>query len=355
MDLTPDLLRNVEFNEARKGGYDHDDVDEFLDRAATELTTQHARLRDLDTRIDQAERRAAEAEAQARQSNDSDETLRRTLVLAQRTADAAIKEAQDDAARITAEARQGAAAMVAAAEESVRRDVGATRDRLQAEIGDLETHRDQLGTRIAELTTHVDVERARIRDELERLRASLDSDAMAVAPAPGVDPSTWADATEPDTAQPDDDGSAAASGGSEATADRSATDDQAAEELSELPPPPVDWAPSAEASSVSSSREWGDQPVSAAEDEPRPQPLFDAPEPDSFGHVDRLDLSDGGPPTQATPVVDTTSPVGASHLDELRRAVSDGPEDTASNDDAAMAAFFDQDDEEDRRRFGRRR
>ncbi len=63
---------------------------------------------------------------------------------------------------------------------------------------------------------------------------------------------------------------------------------------------------------------------------------------------------EGGPPTEATPVIGAGSAFGGSHLDELRRAVSEEADDAEA--DAAMAAFFDQDTEEDRaRRFGRRR
>lgn len=338
MELTPELLRTVEFNDAKKGGYDHDEVDEFLDRAAADLARQHERLGEVEGRIAAAERRADEAEAQAKDHSDSDETLRRTLVLAQRTADAAVKEAQDDAARIVGEARQKADGMIASAEEQIRRDVGATRDRLQAEIRELEGRRAELHGRITELSAHLDAERERIGVQIDHLRESLRADSMSLTGVPSdSDPSLFdeptpsavdeiaapspADAGEPGAAEPSAVDDPPAAEGSAAT--DLATD----EDLSELPPPPEDWSPSL-----------------ALDD----APAAGAPSPD-----------DGGPATEATPVVDLGSDVGSSHLDELRRAVSDGPVvDDADDDDAAMAAFFDQDDDDEiepSRRFGRRR
>ncbi|QGG95540.1 DivIVA domain-containing protein [Actinomarinicola tropica] len=331
MDLTPELLRTVEFGEAKKG-YDLDEVDEFLDRAATDLARQHTRLRELEQRVTEAEKRAAEAESSSRDRGDSDETLRRTLVLAQRTADAAIKEAQDEAARIVAEARQKADGMIASAEEQVRREVGATRDRLQAEIRDLEGRRGQLHDRIVELGAHLDAERDRLRHQVDQLRAAVEDESLRVAPVPGADP-------EPSgSEEPAVDLSAPMTSG--------ATDDADGDDLEDLPPPPVGWdGPAADPA----EREL-------AEDDDRAAGTLFAPRAED----ESVDLTDGGPPTQATPVVGADpDDVGSSHLDELRRAVSsEDPraETHAEDDDAAMAAFFDQDDEEERtRRFGRRR
>lgn len=315
MDLTPDLLRTVDFNDAKKRGYDPDEVDEFLDRAAADLDRQHARLRELESRADAAERRAAQIEAEVRERSDSDETLRRTLVLAQRTADAAIKEAQDEAARIVAEARQKADGMITSAEEQVQREVGATRDRLQAEIRDLEGRRRQLHDRITDLAAHLDTERDRLRAQLDQMRASLDDEAMRVAAIPGADEVLGAEAGAEETVAPPP-----TAGPDEA--------ESGEEDLSELPPPPINWVPedSADGKEV-------------AADDPAVQ----------------LDLSDGGPPTEATPVVPAGRSTGAAHIDELRRAVSEGPA-HEGDEDAAMAAFFDQDDDDERsRRFGRRR
>jgi DivIVA domain-containing protein len=85
MELTPQRLREVEFKE-RWRGYDPEEVDDLLERVA-------AGLEDFENRVRQATERAVRAEQRASEGSDTDETLRRTLVLAQRTADAAIADA----------------------------------------------------------------------------------------------------------------------------------------------------------------------------------------------------------------------------------------------------------------------
>ena len=79
MDVSPKMLRDVEFREKMRG-YHPEDVDQFLEQVAAGVEVLQDRLR-------QAVERAQRAEAAAAEAGDSDETLRKTLVLAQRTAD----------------------------------------------------------------------------------------------------------------------------------------------------------------------------------------------------------------------------------------------------------------------------
>jgi len=116
MDVTPKLLEDVEFREKFRG-YDPEEVDEFLERVAVAFGQLQDSLRSANEQLESANSRAARAEARARQSADTDETLRRTLVLAQRTADAAVKEAEEQAASIIAAAEAQARQHVAAADE----------------------------------------------------------------------------------------------------------------------------------------------------------------------------------------------------------------------------------------------
>ena len=78
MDVSPKTLREVEFRE-RWRGYDPDDVDDFLEKAAVALEELHAHLREYTERSMVAEQRLTE-------SADTEGALRHTLVLAQRTA-----------------------------------------------------------------------------------------------------------------------------------------------------------------------------------------------------------------------------------------------------------------------------
>jgi DivIVA domain-containing protein len=192
MELTPQVLHDAEFREARKGrGYEHRDVDEFLERVAVGVADLNERLRLALERADQAEARAAaaerfaeEADGRARESTDLDDTLKRTLVLAQRTADAAIKEAQDEAAttvstareegdRLIAEARQMAEDLRREAEVEARREAAGARQQALAEVQALNESRDALRADVDVLARHLDDQRRRIKNASESLERLL--------------------------------------------------------------------------------------------------------------------------------------------------------------------------------------
>src|SRR2546428_10987851 len=104
MELTPQRLREVEFKE-RWRGYDPEEVDDLLERVA-------AGLEEFENRVRQATQRAVRAEQRASEGGDTRETLRRTLVLAQRTADAAPPDPQGRAKQLGVRAAQRFRAMV---------------------------------------------------------------------------------------------------------------------------------------------------------------------------------------------------------------------------------------------------
>ena len=105
MELTPQTLHAVEFREARRGGYNTRDVDDFIERIAGSVGHLNERMREAQARADAADARLSEVQHEldetrrrppapaAPEVSETDETLRRSLVLAQRTADATIKEA----------------------------------------------------------------------------------------------------------------------------------------------------------------------------------------------------------------------------------------------------------------------
>jgi DivIVA domain-containing protein len=145
MDVSPQLLRDVEFREKWRG-YSADEVDEFLERVAEGIEALHAQLREADERALRAERRVLET---------SDDDVRRALVLAQRTADAALAEAQEEADRRIAAAEEQAKAVRTDAEE-----------RAAAELRELAARRAELEADVSALTTYVREQRARLTDEL---------------------------------------------------------------------------------------------------------------------------------------------------------------------------------------------
>src|SRR3954451_7418883 len=135
MDLTPSQVAGATFRTVRKG-YDPDEVAAFLEQAAKALeesqqqaTAMEARARAAVARLQEvsadAEQQAAEKSALTKAlddagapgsgdvvhvSADEAETISRTLVLAQRTADATIADARAEADRVLNDARAEAEA-----------------------------------------------------------------------------------------------------------------------------------------------------------------------------------------------------------------------------------------------------
>src|SRR3954465_748017 len=108
MELTPQQLCEVEFSEQWRG-YNRDQVDDFIERVAAAVSTLQDRLRKTTERAVRAEQRALEG-------SDADGAARRTLVLAQRTADATIAGGKETSARLLCQAEEKARAIVLAGE-----------------------------------------------------------------------------------------------------------------------------------------------------------------------------------------------------------------------------------------------
>jgi DivIVA domain-containing protein len=177
MELTPQRLREVEFKE-RWRGYDPEEVDDLLERVA-------AGIEDIESRVRQATERAARAEREASGSTETDETLRRTLVLAQRTADAAIADANERATALVAEAEQRAASVISEAEAEARRITEETEKRLRDNVSSLESARTTLQDDVDALGRHLAAERERVRATLQKLIEQVDGDLQSAA-APAV-------------------------------------------------------------------------------------------------------------------------------------------------------------------------
>src|SRR5438477_3679638 len=158
MDVSPRTLREVEFREKLRG-YHPDDVDEFLERVAAGLEIMQERLRQATERAVRAEQRAAEV-------GEGDDAMRRTLVLAQRTADLAVQEAQDQAARIVSAAEEQAQALRGQAAEQARRTIDDATREAWAQVGRLEAARDQLRADVDALDRYLDEERGHLRAAL---------------------------------------------------------------------------------------------------------------------------------------------------------------------------------------------
>ncbi len=174
MDVTPQLIEQIDFAERRFGGYDPDQVDDFLERVGATISRLQDEARALSERADRAERALADAQreaaeatvatpaAVAQEADDSDiEAATSTLLLAKRTAEAAISEARTEANRLLTDARTRS--------EAETRDAAAEADRL---VREAQAQRDDLLRRARE-----DAD-AEFSDQRERFRqeiAELDS------------------------------------------------------------------------------------------------------------------------------------------------------------------------------------
>jgi cell division initiation protein len=151
MDLTPKLLTDIEFREAWRG-YNREDVDEFLERVAVGVGELQQLVAELRERASTAERRLLER-------SDEDE-IRRTLVLAQRTAEASISEARAEAERLVGEAQRRAADLDTEVDERRRTELGTLAKRravLEADIDALRDYVDRERQRlVAAMGEHVD-------------------------------------------------------------------------------------------------------------------------------------------------------------------------------------------------------
>ena len=323
MDLTTELLDNAAFREAKRG-YNTQEVDEFIEQVKIEYGRHDAMVREAKQRVDAAEARVADAELRATEAaeraanvSDDDDTLKRTLILAQRTADAAIKEADEQAARTLASAQDQAARMLADAQEATararadaegeaRRAQEEARARVQAELNDLEAARDQVKEEVEVLDKHVEAQRDRVRLATSELQRLLDDPAaLRAAAAPAVSDVAVSTPTTPAMAEPPAPLIAPAP---EPEPDVSA----APTETSEAPTPPPSLA--------------------YAEAEP-------APDEQSTETIDLLEEREAG---------------DDAYLAELRKAMTDesplGPREAGDID-----PLFDSGSDQSRTRFGRRR
>jgi DivIVA domain-containing protein len=115
MDELSPLFQEIEFHE-RFRGYDPDEVDAYVDRVARAAAVLRGRVAELQARVESAESRGGAPGG----VSEAEETLTRTLVLAQRTADAAIAEARVEADRTTTDAATSAQAILSAAESEAQ-------------------------------------------------------------------------------------------------------------------------------------------------------------------------------------------------------------------------------------------
>jgi len=408
MDVTPQELRSSEIKDSWRG-YDRDEVDDLLERAAVTIESLTQDLQEASSRPAPAMAApapvaaASAAEVPLPSSRDDADMLQRTLLLAQRAADDAVNEAQARSKQMLEESEAKAQALVSDAEATARRIAEGERRRLEAELLDLSARREKLRADADALEEYVTGYRDRIRAAIEgdlaklggeveppsdrpelheveipREREPMPTAAVAAvvepAPAPEVDltadPAPTASAGGGGDTDWDSGPVTRAISGLDSgpetgpfTPEASATRTQVAApprpEPAEWPPPapasqaapaapPVAAAPAAAPAADSS---W----LSSNDSDWASSTSWDAPAP-----WEREASQPAAPPeTFASDVPMEANPIDTDSLDDdaffasLREAVRDdaplGPRDDE------QAQFFDGGSEQDRRRFRRRR
>jgi cell division initiation protein len=198
MDLTVEALRDARFREGWRG-YNPADVDEFIDQISAGVQSLHDRIQELTLRAERAESRTV---------GESDDTVKRTLVLAQRAADLVVREAKSVSERIVADAHREAERITDDARvdaenrrhqvhadidrEGVERrsavevEIRAVQSRLTAEQEEAARERKVRQAELDEIQTHAQAARDRLRaaltDHLVRLDRLVDGTSTAPAP-----------------------------------------------------------------------------------------------------------------------------------------------------------------------------
>jgi len=168
-------LRTVEFRETLKG-YHRDDVDEYLEKAAVEAEGLQEQLRQGNERLRKAAESIAQLETELAAVPDEpaappapvepaipDDTLQRTLLLAQKFVDETKADAEAQAARVIADA-----------ESEARRLQVESEQRLREEITRLESNRSQLSYDVETMARQLETERERLRSALAEMLSWVD-------------------------------------------------------------------------------------------------------------------------------------------------------------------------------------
>jgi DivIVA domain-containing protein len=183
MEISPRDLRDTEIhNEMR--GYNRDEVNELLERAAATIDS-------LNSRVNQMQERLTSAQSEAGRTRETEDILHRTLLLAQRAADEAVAEATAKSRQMLDDAEMQSRRLVADAEAEARRKGESERRRLEEEILDLAGRRDALLADVEALTRF----EAEYR---ERMTRALEADLSALRTRPTTAPGQKPEPTDVD-------------------------------------------------------------------------------------------------------------------------------------------------------------
>lgn len=351
-ELTPELFETAEFTERRRG-YDIDQVERFLEETGTAVAQLLVRHRQLEERLAQADARVAEADQQlqaamaaAPQSQPARhgvseaeeaaeiERATSTLLMAKRTADATIGEAEAEAARMRGEAATRVDQMIAEARQRAEDEYRTTRDRILQEVATLEARRDGLGSVVEGFEVRIGAYREQLGSIAGTLLAMTeDPEAFGVRPeveSPAFSSGLTTTAAAGRPVQGEDE-SEADTGHEDATQ----AHDTAAVAGEEGPWGQGSWSEVVDVSEAEATE------VEVVEDDP----------PGSAGPTASADAGAPGDPEDVLDVEVVADARSDRYLQELDQAVNE----TGGREDAMTAFFEGSGEDQGRSRFGWRR
>ena len=263
MDFSPQTVRSAGFKTVKKG-YDPAEVDDFKEKVAAAIETAQNQATAMEARARAAVAKLQEVSQQvtsgagtassSRSANDEDaENISRTLLLAQRTADNTVAQANADAESITVKARVDATTVIDNARSmadklldearlEARRSAESERIKAENEVQALLARRDFLLSDVDHLEHHLGAQRERLRDaavslqdliervpgglgDMRRPLLSASAESLLSASQRPPEGSDTSSATEDDDDDHDDDESFDSSFGSSSTYADTSPDD----------------------------------------------------------------------------------------------------------------------------------
>jgi DivIVA domain-containing protein len=172
MDVTPRELRDVEIREAFRG-YNRDEVNDLLERAAAAIEALNERARVLGERL-------ASGQNESGRGRDTEDMLHRTLLLAQRASDEAIAEAEEKARVMIEDAETRSRRMLADAAIEARRTTESERRRLEQEMSELQRRSEALTTDVDGLEHFESEYRTRLMGAMEADLHAIERDLRTI-------------------------------------------------------------------------------------------------------------------------------------------------------------------------------
>lgn len=193
MEIDARIIREVEFREKIRG-YNPDDVDDFLEQVALAFEAMEDRLRNSSAAP--AATAAATAVLPQVETRDirspspitpmerpkenvagfefDDDTIQRTLLLAQKTADMTVKKAEEQAETTLEEAKARAEVLVSQAQQKAREIVDDAVNQARDEVLDLAKSKDKLLAELSQLTSRVSSAKAQMKHLLESVLMQIE-------------------------------------------------------------------------------------------------------------------------------------------------------------------------------------